>query len=653
MSVPIELADLELPPKPAKPESIDPLELVADANFAPRAWQSKCPDEAWTPKPPVSPSDDLKRILDVPRRPQLEASSVRGAAMVEMITRRYARERTDPCRCRSDFNRDCITRLRLTQAWALYEIGIGSGMLGPIGVGHGKTILDLLTPLALRDCKVAVLLVPPNLVTQLVDEYDLLAEHFRVPALICHGKDLTRVVPGAPVLHVFPYSRLRMSSATTFLEDVLPDAIIADEVHKLRHADTATTSRVLRYFAAHPSTRFCGWSGSITDSSIKDYAHLAALALRETSPLPLDPIVVEDWARAVDPSDYPAPMGALEALCEPGESLHAGFHRRLVETQGVISTTEPAVDCELDIEERPAPEIPYNVAEALKVLRGEWLRPDGEEFVEAIEVARCSWQLACGFYYRWIFPPIDGVAQKVEDIDEWFAARKSWRKQLRQRLREREAHLDSPELCENAAIRAWQPGIEMREDDVQWRKDGLPLWRAPTYPRWRKIKDKVRHETETIRLHPYLAEDAAAWAHRNLGIVWYDTRAFGQWVAEISGLPLHGGGPNAGPLIKAEKGDRSIIASIKSHGTGRDGLQFLFRTQLVANPPSSATDWEQLLGRLHRVGQKAPRVEAWFYRHTPELRAHVDQALRRALYVQGTLGSAQKLRSGIRGLLDG
>ncbi len=565
-----------------------------------------------------------------------------------MMTERYRRERTDPCRCRTKLNRECITTLRLTQAWALYEIGIGSGLLGPIGVGHGKTILDLLAPLALRNCRTAVLLVPPGLVTQLIAEYLLISEHFRVPSLWCHGSDYKAIVEGAPVLHVFPYSRLCKASATTWLESMLPDAIIADEVHKLRHADTATTSRVLRYFGAHPETRFCGWSGSITDSSIRDYGHLAALALRFSSPLPLDPEVLEEWSRAIDPSDVPAPMGALEALCEQGESLHAGFHRRLVETPGVITTSEPAVDCDLTIRERSAPPIPDVVAEALDTLRAEWIRPDGEELVEAIEVARCAWQLACGFYYRWIFPPINGVPQRARVIEDWFKARKAWRRELRSFVAARKPHLDSPELCENAAARAWQPGIEMRPDEVTWRKsDGLPLWRSHTYPAWRAIKDKVKHETETVRLHPFLAEDACAWAADNRGVVWYDKRAFGEWVAELSGLPRHGGGPGAGPRIMAEKGNRSIIASIKSHGTGRDGLQRLFRTQLVANPPPSATDWEQLLGRLHRVGQNASSVEAWFYRHTPELRAHVDQALRRAVYVQGTLGSAQKLRTGI------
>lgn len=650
-----DLDDIMPAGAPAR-EVIDPLELVAPINCAPQAWQSRTPDDAWSFKPPVGRSPDLDRIVAVPRRPPVEATSMRAAALVKMINARYALPPNPGCRCKSDYQRECITSLRLTQAWALFEIGTGSGLLGPIGVGHGKTILDLLAPLALRDCRTAVLLVPPGLVTQLIAEYHLLAEHFRVPSLVVHGKDWSNVLPGAPVLHVYPYSRLSRPESTTFLETMAPDAIIADEVHKLRNADTATTSRVLRYFQAHPATRFCGWSGSITDSSIRDYAHLALLALRNSSPVPHDTAVVEDWARAIDPSDYPAPMGALEALCNPGEELHSGFHRRLVETAGVITTSEPAVDCELFVGEQPAPTLPGNVAAALNVLRADWLRPDGEELIEPLEIARCAWQLACGFYYRWTFPLINGEPQTIEQIEAWKAARKAWRRELRTRLRPRDTHLDSPHLCERAAVRAWAEHPGGRDIDKVWTgADDLPRWKAETWPAWRDIKDTVEHRTEAVRLHPFLAEAAAAWGEANRGVIWYQHGAFGQWVAEISGLPLHGGGPNAGKAIadeirkqlSGEQPRRSIIASIKSHGTGRDGLQRIYSTQLIANPPSSATDWEQLLGRLHRILQTSPRVEAWFYRHTPELAAHVSQALVRALYVQGTLGSAQKLRVGM------
>ncbi len=664
--MPVELSALELTPAPVRAGvSVDLGDLVSSPNVRAASWQTSLADDAFTKKPPVEDSEDLRRIIALPRRPMVEARTERGDALIQLITKRYSNGRAagQGCRCAQlapHREKPCITTLKVAQAWALYEIGIHSGLLGPIGVGHGKTILDLMTPLALRDCATVVLLVPPGLVDQLIAEYELVGEHFRMPSLVIHGRDWTNVVPGAPVLHVFPYSRLSRPTATTFFETLQPDAVIADEVHKLRHADTATTYRVLSYFHRHPATRFCGWSGSITDASIKDYAHLSALALRGGSPLPLKKQVVEDWSRAIDPGIVPAPAGALLELCEPEEHVHSGFQRRLLETPGVVSTSEPAVDCELVIEERDAPALPESVKKALRELRGAWVRPDGEEFADPLEVVACALQLACGFYYRWRFPFIDGEPQKVEVIEEWLAARKAWNREVRDRLKDRSEHLDSPDLCSNAAQRAWAlPEHECPKglSPLWYRKsDHLPMWRAHTWPRWLRAMGTIRYETEAVRLDDFLARDAATWAQQNRGVVWYSQRAFGTWVAELSGLPMFGGGKDAalrlvggegpkGVRVAGENGKRSVICSIKSHGTGRDGLQRLFDDQLIANPPSSGTEWEQLLGRLHRIGQRSPRVDARFYRHTPELKKHVDKALARALYVIGTLGSAQKLQS--------
>lgn len=628
----IDLSDLVPPPE--KPgESIELDTLIAQPNFAPRDWQASAPD--WTTKPPVRASPDLLRVVDLPRRPVTGDGSAREKALVELMTKRMALPEGRPCRCAA-LGRDCIRRLRPAQAWALYEIGVRAGLLGCIGVGHGKTALDLLTPLVMPDCKLAVLLVPPGLVDQLVAEYELLGQHFRVPSLVIQdGRGRHWQVEGAPVLHVLPYSRLSRSDSTVALELLQPDTVIADECDQLRNREAARTKRLLRLFESKPETRFCGWTGSMTDNSITDYAHLSALALRGGSPLPLEPDVVDDWARALDASDWPAPAGALMALCAPGEHVRQGFHRRLVETEGVVSTSAPSLDgVEIEIAERPAPSVPKMVQEALDALRATWMRPDGEELVEAMAVARSACELACGFYYRWIFPRGESVAL----ILEWLEARKQWNKELRTKLRRSEAHLDSPELCAKAAARAW--------GQVENADPSLPLWKAETWVRWSKVKGQVRPETEAVRLDPYLAEDAVEWARQHRGIVWYQNRAFGEWVAEIGGLPLHTGGKDAGLKINAERGDRSIVASIDSHGRGRDLLQYKFADQLVAQPPVSGSRWEQLLGRLHRPGQKAEIVRAWFYRHTPELEDHVDEALARALYVDQTLGSAQKLRVG-------
>lgn len=521
-----------------------------------------------------------------------------------------------------------------------------------------NTIIGLLAALAFRQCRVAVLLVPPSLIHQLKREYLLLQQHYRVPWLVVHGTEpWTCEVPDAPILRILPYSWLSRPEATEWFEATRPDVVIADEADKLANPNSATTSRVLRYFQTHAdTTRFACWSGSITDDHLSDYAHLAALALREGSPLPIDPIVVDDWGRAIDPSDWPAPPGALLELCDArdgsedaAEHVRDGYYRRLVETPGVVSSTGAAIATPLRLSERRAPEIPNvpkadprapadlypdgqwpGLASCLKMVRGQKLRPDGEELVDPLEWTRCAQQLSCGFFYRWRFPR----GESPELIKEWREARKEWRRELRKRLSNRMPHLDSEKLGELAAMRGWGDKPEV---------EGLPTWRAECWPRWREIRDAVYHETETVLLDDFLARDAAEWGREHRGVIWYETRAFGEWVARLSGLPLHTGGPAAARKIAKETGRHSIIASISSHGRGRDGLQRVFCDQLISMPPSSSSRWEQLLGRLSREGQPADEVLGDVYAHTKELRRAIAQALRRARYVEGTVGAEQKI----------
>lgn len=590
------------------------------------------PGDFWSGEP-VQYSADIHRIEALPRREQ--PTEVVLDLLVRQVTARYRRQVT-VCRC-ADYGRDCITTLRPIQAWALYEIALVGGLLGPIGVGHGKTMLDILASLAVPGITTSLLLIPAKLVTQFCKEYEVVRQHFRVPGLVVHGYSFERTMYAPPMLHVLSYERLSVETSTTFLDKLNPDLVIFDEAHKLRHYRAVRTGRVRLFMGSHRATRSLSWSGSITDSSIRDFAHLSGWALRENSPVPLEYTAIQDWARALDAVDFPAPMGALSRFCRPGEKVRDGFHRRLVETRGVIATSDPSVDVGLEILERPLTAIPQIVRTALRDLETHWRRPDGEEFSDALGKSRCARELACGFYYRWIFTGGETDA----DILEWLSARKEWKQELREKLKFPKPHLDSPKLCAQAARRA---------HGQLSNEHGLPEWNSETWMRWHAAKPLVNGgkppETEPVRLHEYLAADAAKWATEHRGIVWYDKVAFGTWVSEIGGLPMHGGGSQAGQRIDAERGDRSIVASIKSHGEGRDGLQRKFAEQLVANPPSSPTGWEQLLGRLHRIGQTASSVRAYYYRHTEDLACHVDTALQRALYVDSTLGTMQKLRVG-------
>jgi hypothetical protein len=249
---------------------------------------------------------------------------------------------------------------------------------------------------------------------------------------------------------------------------------------------------------------------------------------------------------------------------------------------------------------------PEVITKAIDDLLKTWTRADGEELTEALEVATNARQLSAGFFYRWKFPR--GEPQNV--IDLWFERRKNWSKELRERLKDRREGLDSALLCTNAAIRFSQA-----------YKGPLPVWESNHLQPWLDVKDSVQPETEAVWLSDFLAEDCARWANENRGIVWYEYGALGARIAKLSGLPQHAGGQGAEGRILAERGDRSLIVSIKAHGTGRDGLQRLFDHQLIANSPSSGATWEQLLGRLHRIGQQRNGTHRSLSAHQTGLRS--------------------------------
>ena len=628
-------------------------------------------------KNPVSDSADLKRILALPKRPQVLPGTATAQALVEHETARFSRgPRT--CRCQAiqkEFGvaklKGCITQLNYAQAWALHEMTLCGGVVAQLATGSGKTLIDVIAPLAVQNCKIAVLLVPSTLVRQLELEYLLVAEHFRVPGIHTHlvkaDDAFNYAKAGEPTLYVLPYSQFQRHKATTYLETYKPDLIICDEAQNLSSRLSTRGSRFLRFFSGSGGkVRLCAWSGTLTDDELADYDHFAGLALGMGSPLPLDGDAMGEWNDAITPEDWPAPEGALVALKnDPGEHIQDAFHRRLVETLGIVFTVGSSIDTPLEIKERTAPALPDTpladprapngtwpgVKNCLSTLRATWRRPDGEELVDALSVSRCARELACGLFLRWRFE--NGETESL--IKEWLAARKEWRCELREKMARREPHLDSPLLCALAAMRYWGGGAGIVDYDDEGKvilagnpgsAPELPVWKSSTWMRWAAIKNFVHPVTESVRLDPFLARDAADWARQEKGIVWYRTVSFGQWVSEISGLPMHGGGSKAAERIAREDGSRSIVCSIASHGTGRDGLQRIFATQLVTQPPSSAVAWEQLFGRLGRIGQDADKVEAWIFRHTAEVRASVDTALRRARYVGRTTGQSQRLLAG-------
>ena len=172
------------------------------------------------------------------------------------------------------------------------------------------------------------------------------------------------------------------------------------------------------------------------------------------------------------------------------------------------------------------------------------------------------------------------------------------------------------------------------------------MWESEHWPRWQEIKDTVQPEPCVQWVDEFLAADAADWAREMTaskagGIVWYEHSAWGAKVAQLANAPLYGGGDAASSNILYETGERSVIASVKAHGTGKN-LQ-AFARMLYGNQPADGVVMEQSLGRCHRPGQQADEVEATVYRHTDAFADGLRKAIDSAHYIEDTLGTKQKL----------
>jgi hypothetical protein len=575
-------------------------------------------------RPVIQDSPDLQRIKALPER-ELDTSKQHPGVVVGGLD--WLKKDNPACKCAA-LGRPCAKNLLPSQGWALWEAWENDGALLSIGVGHGKELIFELLPLVMRDVKTAVLLIPPDMREQFALDWEFYGQHWHQPNLVGGST----FVAGRPRLQVIAYSELSHERFTDTLRQLKPDLIMLNEAHNCARTVSTRGGRFYNYCAETPHCRVVPGSGTMIVRSIEDSSALSALALGAGSPFPINKDTSKDWARALDPvpprGKLKALPGALLQLARPGETADQAFKRRRRTTPGVIDTVETSVPNALNVHLRAPAQAPLEVIKALKSTRETGTRPDGEEFTQETLVAKCLREIASGFYYRWTYPR----GEPVELIKEWFAARQAWNREVRELLLYPQPHLDSPLLASKAAIRY----LAGRKGTYE-----APVWPSRSFRDWREIHKRVQPVPREVWLSDWLARDAAAWAAAGRGIVWYSNVAFGRRVAELSGLRLYeGGDKNSAELIR-ESGRKSVICSIKAHGTGKN-LQ-MFSRSLVAELPHDAAKWEQLIGRTHRHGQLVDPVEVWVYQHTPEVQAGFKRAIELAEFVERTTPNRQKL----------
>ena len=476
------------------------------------------------------------------------------------------------------------------------------GIIGAVGVGHGKTLASFLLPVV-WGCKKPVLLIPPAMRAQCRRDLQEWSEHYDFP-----------------VPHIVSYSDLSSPTKGDILEILKPDCIIADEAHCLRHPSAARTKRFIRYMQRHPNTRFAALSGTLTSKSLKDYGHLCELALRGGSPLPLDGRTLDIWSSVLDPDGEPdrraykalMPMVAWHGEDMDSEAVYRkAFQARFKKTLGIVASEEGSVGCSLLLREWEGNRNP-KIIQALNRLNSEWELPNGEYLADALEFMRAARQLCLGFYYVWDWP--NG------DVDhEWNDARKAW-----------------GSTCGNYLRYHSREGVDSESLLIKWiteeHEGGRKL--RSTYFAWAALKHRPAPPVKPVWITSDYIRDVCAWVKHQKEplLIWFKSRAVGEKLKEF-GIPVH-------YQTDPEPGTTCAV-SIAIHHKGRNYQAW--SDNMVVEPPSNGATWEQMLGRTHRAGQKADTVSATVCQDFwPQTRS-LESAQKQAKYIEETTGNKQKL----------
>lgn len=628
---------------------------------------------------------DLDRILRLPRRDLERGIGGRHGTAEELrdlLTLVYRRPEAPG-----------DARLFLAQAVALAEIHDFGGLLAPIRVGGGKTLISLLAPVVVGAAR-PLLLTRASLIEKTVRDWrGVYAPIWRVPRLRVRHRGEVLGEGDGPILTVESYTRVGRRDGDEILDEIDPDVVIADEAHWLANPRAGVTRKVRRRLEARPC-RYLDLSGTTLKRSIGDMAHRAGWALGEGSPIPLDRSAVLAWSGYLDERvECRSQPGALVRLCDPGEetdllrdplsTIRRAFGRRVAETPGVVVVDGDGPGASLEIRalhvrvERPA------LAAAVARLREQWETPDGEPVADASARWRHLRELGLGFCYRWTSRP----------PEDWLRARRAWHSFVRETTRRGDRGLDTElqvaravsapavlararatlraeglDPTDAAAVQArvasaasaagLDPAVATagRLDRALTRRlqdpaiDALLDYRSaigvrplPDDGQW-AAWDAVRRSFTPVTVADWL-DDApihacARWIRGRAGLVWVEQAAFGERLQAETGIRYYRSGREASS-DGLEDDDRPAILSISACS---EGLNLQRRSEcLVAGPIPTGRVWEQALGRLHRTGQRADEVLCEVLITMPEHVETFHAARADARMIQDTTSTSQKL----------
>ncbi len=539
-------------------------------------------------RPSVQDTPDLRRVVDLPRRVLDERTMVENARILTKMLHLAPSE-----------------ALRPPQGQILADAIEQRGVYAGGAVGLGKTLLGWLAPVVLEPKRV-VLLLPGGL------RPDVLAMHRE------YYTRWRRFAGGITIISIDEMARIE-NEDRLFRE--APDLIVIDEVDTVRNTRAACARRIARYVGEY-EPMVCSWTGTPGRLSIGDFAHVLVWCLKNGAPVPLRESEAKFWGLALDEvsgfRQKARPLaGALERLGGGNslEGVRAAFHKRLVETPGVVILDGDTCDQPITVSQVVAPPDPV-LEKHFKTFRTYHETPDGWPTTDALSVYRHAGELGSGLYLRWNpRPPL-----------WWYGPRKTFASFVREKIDE--GHGDT----ELAIARAFSEDPEVAD--------------------WLAVKPKFTPNSEPVWLSDSVLRSVAARlaAHKGPAIVWTWNVAFGialQTMTKLryygaGGYDMHGGHISALPCYGANGSGPvpSIILSGQANLRGRN-LQ-AWQHNVIVTPPRSARYLEQMFGRTHRAGQRHA-VTFEVVMTSGDTFDGMHSSLREAAFGKAVFGMTQKL----------
>ncbi len=561
----------------------------------------------------IQETPELQRIRDMPRESWEDAPDL-DALVIALSNhlRAYGGTQT----------------LKRIQAAALRAICERGSCFIPLRTGGGKTLITFLAP-EVAQAKRPLLVVPAKMINKgkTHREHAQAMRHWKIRSIMSRNASKARALYAhdAPQpLRVVSYEALGRVEYADALENWNPDLIMLDEFHKLKDPGAAVTRRLSRFIRAF-NPAVVPLSGSPTNRKLKEYAHVLRWSLKDATPLPKDWHEMQAWGFALDEKVQDAARlqpGALLKLSPPDpqreegrDILHVARSRyatRLRTTPGVIASGDdlPGVMLTADIEKLEPDAQQLAVVQHLRT-QGE--TPCGHPWEMKTQLWAHEREVSAGLYYRWdIRPP-----------PEWLIARRTWSAFIREVLSHSRT-LDSPFAVANAIDRG-----NLEDHGI--------------LDAWRKVEGlfKPHEHQEAVWVSDRTVDYCAKWlSEHEHGICWVYHVAFGERLAERTGIPYFAGGRSKGGAIDQHRGP--AIASISAISEGYN-LQFWHCDNLVACTPTTNKQNEQLISRTHRDGQEADEVTVTYLQTLEGDVKALEQARADALYVEATTRQPQRL----------